>query len=124
MLEFRAELGLGTAWNTALSEMLSQSLAGYENEKLTGHPPDNAEFQECLKRSIPKGHTFKGYPVQFLHRNAAKIFSACARDPLCADILEGRGDQVQHSLRVKVSCYPEGRCAVWLMLAVTYRSVL
>lgn len=32
-------------------------------------------------------------------------------------------DQVRHALRVKVVQYPENVCAVWVIIAVRFRSV-
>jgi hypothetical protein len=49
---------------------------------------------------------------------------ACAGDPLSVEVLRARGDGVKHSLHVKVFPYPEDTLAVWVMLAVTFRSVL
>ena len=43
---------------------------------------------------------------------------------MCVDIIGCRGDHVRHALRVKFYPYPEDVCAVWVMFAVKYRSVL
>lgn len=34
-----------------------------------------------------------------------------------------RGDQVKHAIRVKVVPYPENVFAVWVMVAVRFRSI-
>ena len=39
----------------------------------------NEEFQDSIKLAVPDGHTFKGYPIQFSHRNARKAFATCLR---------------------------------------------
>ncbi len=44
--------------------------------------------------------------------------------PICNDIIGCRGDGVRLALRVRVWSYPEDTCAVWSMLAVTYKCVL
>lgn len=41
--------------------------------------PGNEEFQDSIKQAVPDGHTFKGYPIQFSHRNARKAFATCLR---------------------------------------------
>ena len=46
------------------------------------------------------------------------------RSPVCTEIASCRGDQVRMAVRVKVYSYPEDIVAVWIMFAVTYRSVL
>lgn len=35
----------------------------------------NEEFQDAIQQAVPVGHTFKGFPIQFLHRNARRIFT-------------------------------------------------
>ena len=39
----------------------------------------NDDFQSAIRRAVPDGHTFKGYPVQFVHRNARRAFAACIK---------------------------------------------
>lgn len=46
------------------------------------------------------------------------------RYPICEEIVRCRGDSVRLALRVRVFVYPEDTCAVWLMFACKYRSVL
>ena len=46
------------------------------------------------------------------------------RSSICQEIVGCRGDGVEHSLRVSVYKYPEDVVAVWVMLAVQYRSVV
>ena len=46
------------------------------------------------------------------------------RSPVCHDILGCHGDQVRLAVRVRVYPYPEDICAVWVMFAVKYRSIL
>lgn len=46
------------------------------------------------------------------------------RSPFCEEIVCCRGDHVRLAVRVRVFAYPENACAVWLMFACKYRSVL
>lgn len=46
------------------------------------------------------------------------------RSPFCKDIVSCRGDHVRLAVRVRVFTYPENACAVWLMFACKYCSVL
>lgn len=46
------------------------------------------------------------------------------RSSFCQEIVGCRGDSVRLAVRVRVFVYPENACAVWLMLACKYRSVL
>lgn len=48
-------------------------------QMVTGVTAGNEEFQQAIRRNVPDGHTFKGYPVQFVHRNARRAFYGCLR---------------------------------------------
>ncbi|XP_053806408.1 centrosomal protein of 76 kDa isoform X2 [Vidua chalybeata] len=122
--EHRKDLGLSTVWDDQLSYLLSPALAAYELERTTGLSAGNEEFQDAVRRAVPDGHTFKGFPIHFVHRNARRAFATCLRSPFCEEIICCRGDQVRLAVRVRVFAYPESACAVWIMFACKYRSVL
>lgn len=122
--DHRRDLGLNTTWDDELSYILTPALAAYELEHSTGVSAGNEEFQQAIRRAIPDGHTFKGFPIQFVHRNARRAFATCLRSPVCEEIICCRGDHVRLAVRVRVFTYPEGACAVWIMFAVRYRSIL
>lgn len=122
--EHRKDLELATAWDDHLSYLLSSALSAYELERCTGVSCGNEEFQDAVRRAVPDGHTFKGFPIHFLHRNARRAFATCLRSPFCQEIVCCRGDHVRLAVRVRVYSYPENACAVWLMFACKYRSVL
>ncbi|CAI5779770.1 Centrosomal protein of 76 kDa [Podarcis lilfordi] len=124
VVEHRKDLGLSTVWDDQLSYLLSPALAAYELERTTGVSSGNEEFQDAIRRAVPDGHTFKGFPIHFVHRNARRAFAACLRSPFCDEILCCRGDQVRLAVRVRVFTYPESACAVWIMFACKYRCVL
>uniref|UniRef100_A0A3Q1ESH5 Centrosomal protein 76 n=1 Tax=Acanthochromis polyacanthus TaxID=80966 RepID=A0A3Q1ESH5_9TELE len=122
--EHRKDLDLATVWDDHLSYLLSSALSAYELERCTGVSCGNEEFQDAVRRAVPDGHTFKGFPIHFLHRNARRAFATCLRSPFCEEIVCCRGDHVRLAVRVRVFVYPENACAVWLMFACKYRSVL
>ncbi|XP_059832570.1 centrosomal protein of 76 kDa isoform X1 [Hypanus sabinus] len=122
--EHRKDLGLNTVWDDNLSYLLSPALAAYEIERTTGVSAGNEEFQDAIKRAVPDGHTFKGFPIHFVHQNPRRAFATCLRSPFCEEIICCRGDQVRLAVRVRVYPYPESACAVWIMFACKYRSVL
>ncbi|XP_055768238.1 centrosomal protein of 76 kDa-like [Salvelinus fontinalis] len=124
VVEHRKDLGLATVWDDHLSYVLSSALAAYELERCTGTSCGNEEFQDAVRRAVPDGHTFKGFPIHFLHRNARRAFATCLRSPFCDEIVCCRGDHVRLAVRVRVFAYPESACAVWVMFACKYRSVL
>ncbi|XP_052644309.1 centrosomal protein of 76 kDa isoform X3 [Harpia harpyja] len=122
--EHRKDLGLSTVWDDHLSYLLSPALAAYELERTTSLSAGNEEFQDAVRRAVPDGHTFKGFPIHFVYRNARRAFATCLRSPFCEEIICCRGDQVRLAVRVRVFAYPESACAVWIMFACKYRSVL
>ncbi|XP_031667786.1 centrosomal protein of 76 kDa isoform X3 [Oncorhynchus kisutch] len=124
VVEHRKDLGLATVWDDHLSYVLSSALAAYELERCTGTSCGNEEFQDAVRRAVPDGHTFKGFPIHFLHHNARRAFATCLRSPFCDEIVCCRGDHVRLAVRVRVFAYPESACAVWVMFACKYRSVL
>ncbi|PFX21677.1 Centrosomal protein of 76 kDa [Stylophora pistillata] len=77
--DHRRDLGLNTTWDDELSYILTPALAAYELEHSTGVSAGNEEFQQAIRRAIPDGHTFKGFPIQFVHRNARRAFATCLR---------------------------------------------
>ncbi|XP_054237769.1 centrosomal protein of 76 kDa isoform X2 [Indicator indicator] len=122
--EHRKDLRLSTVWDDHLSYLLSPALAAYELERTTSISAGNEEFQDAIRRAVPDGHTFKGFPIHFVYRNARRAFATCLRSPFCEEIVCCRGDQVRLAVRVRVFPYPESACAVWIMFACKYRSVL
>lgn len=122
--EHRKDLELATVWDDHLSYLLSSALSAYELERCSGVSCGNEEFQDAVRRAVPDGHTFKGFPIHFLHRNARRAFATCLKSPFCDEIVCCRGDHVRLAVRVRVFVYPENACAVWLMFACKYRSVL
>nr|XP_056710274.1 centrosomal protein of 76 kDa isoform X2 [Euleptes europaea] len=122
--EHRKDLGFATVWDDQLSYLLSPALAAYELERTTGISSGNEEFQDAIRRAVPDGHTFKGFPIHFVYRNARRAFATCLRSSFCEEIVCCRGDQVRLAVRVRVFVYPESACAVWIMFACKYRCVL
>lgn len=76
------DLDLTTVWDDHLSYLLSSALSAYEMERCTGVSCGNEEFQDAVRRAVPDGHTFKGFPIHFLHRNARRAFATCLRSDL------------------------------------------
>ncbi len=120
----RSEIGLATSWDDHLGYVLSPALASYELERVSGLSVGNEEFDQAVKLSIPDGHSFKAFPIQFLHRNARKAFAACLKASVAEEIIACRGDQVKLALRVKVIAYPENTVATWLMIACRYKIIV
>eukprot|EP00948_MAST-09A_sp_MAST-9A-sp1_P001923 g1923.t1 len=53
-----------TGWDKQLAFALQSSLEAYEVERLTGlRNAFNGEFREIIKAYVPKGFTFKGWPL-------------------------------------------------------------
>lgn len=68
-----------TQWDTNLSYLLGPALSSYELERQEGKSMGVEEFQEAIRRYVPEGHTFKGFPIQFAHTCGHKIFVTCLK---------------------------------------------
>eukprot|EP00297_Palpitomonas_bilix_P002881 CAMPEP_0113908950 /NCGR_PEP_ID=MMETSP0780_2-20120614/26506_1 /TAXON_ID=652834 /ORGANISM="Palpitomonas bilix" /LENGTH=642 /DNA_ID=CAMNT_0000904555 /DNA_START=152 /DNA_END=2077 /DNA_ORIENTATION=- /assembly_acc=CAM_ASM_000599 len=113
VVEHRRHLGLYTLWDESLGFILSSALSAYETERIVGVTVGNADFQHSVKRAVPEGNTFKGFPVQFVHRDPARMMGALKASTVAQDILATRGDGVSFGLRVKAFAYAESAISVW-----------
>merc|ERR1711998_365762 len=95
-------------------------LAAYENQQITGASFGNEDFQDCLKRSLPEHHQFKGFPTCFGTSDIDEIWKELKAGDVPADIIATSGEYVNFALRIKVHIFPEDICATWLMLAVRF----
>jgi centrosomal protein CEP76 len=123
--EHRHNIGQRTKFDSHLEYLLSPALAAYESERTNGIVIGNAEFQQSIKRAVPEGHTFKGFPIQFAHVNAKRMMAAFMQAPVAADILNTQSvvEAARFAVRVHVVLFPENVHAVWIMLATVYRPV-
>ena len=53
--------------------MLSTAVANYEFERIGGHGFAQEEFQQGVKNYVPEGHTFKAFPIQFIHFDSDRM---------------------------------------------------
>lgn len=61
-----------THWDDNMAFLLMPSLAAHEQEAVMGQAAaSNDDFQQCIRRSIPAGCMFKGFPQH--HRYSAHI---------------------------------------------------
>lgn len=123
MVHHRRGKGLATVFDDNLEYLLTPALSSYELERVTGLSVGSEEFQQGIKRAVPEGHTFKGFPIQFAHLNHPSIFVALTKEKIAADILATRGDAVRFAVRCRIFLYPENVKAVWVMVAVRYHQL-
>ena len=116
----RAQLGAPVEIDPQLSYLLAPALGAYEAERVTGSAVGASEFQQAIKRYVPVGHTFKGFPHHFTSVHPPAVLDALLKAAPCSDILQCRGDHVKLAVRARVYPYPDDVCAVWVMLAVSY----
>ena len=65
------------------------------------------------------------FHYSYTHSDTHVLILPVCRSPVCSEIVGCRaGDHVRLAMRVKVFTYPEDVCAVWVMFAVKYRSIL
>ena len=86
----------------------------------------NEDFQASIKRTVPSGHCFKGFPTCFNHLDVIRMAAALLEPSNVAavDLVSSRGDHVRLAVRVKVVVYPEDMVAVWVMLAARYQPLV
>eukprot|EP01137_Pigoraptor_chileana_P005113 Opistho-2@47775 len=120
---YRRDRGFSTAYDDDLAHLLTPALASYELERATGVRVGNEDFESVIRRAVPEGQTFKGFPIQFSHRSTRRMFAACLKSAVCGEIVDCRGDAVRHAVRVRAFAYPEDALAVWVMVAVKYRAI-
>lgn len=73
---------MATSWDEQLSYMMTQAISTYELERLSGVEGAALgidEFQQSVRTYIPEGHTFKAFPIQFVHRNPRRAFQTCLK---------------------------------------------
>lgn len=144
MLEQRLEQGLisyrlnhcggqSTTFSSSLSYVLTPALASYEMEKLgwkEERDEENAEdlFRASIKRTVPQGHTFQGYPVMFSTDfstgNISTILAKMEQNAIGQKIMQTTGDAVHFAFRVQVFYYTQDIQATWVMLAVRFRPLM
>lgn len=121
--DYRDEKGWATAWDAALAYTLQPALEAYEGDRLHGRPAGNDLFQSALKRMIPDGHCFKGFPLSVSLLDSNKIFQKLTETRLSKDVLDSHGDYIRFAIRVRVFPYPEDLVSTWVMIAVRYQPV-
>ncbi|KAI3378124.1 hypothetical protein SNEBB_005761 [Seison nebaliae] len=115
---YRRAINLTTKWDDEISLLLEQAINTYENERKGFNVEEMiVTFNRMLRNRIPANHSFKAFPVQFIHTNTSQMLFFCKKNQLCETILHTTGDQVYHSLRAQVYRHPECIKAVWLIIA-------
>lgn len=69
------ENALTTKFDDKLAYILLTSLSNYENERITGQTFATDEFASGIKSTVPNGHQFTAFPLQFTTKDAGKIFA-------------------------------------------------
>eukprot|EP00055_Hartaetosiga_balthica_P003812 m.9042 g.9042 ORF g.9042 m.9042 type:complete len:687 (+) comp3349_c0_seq1:250-2310(+) len=118
--EHRHLLGMTCRFDRTLEQTLSPSLVAYETEQSHDVLLDNNEFCLAIKKSIPKGHSFKGFPFEMRSLSVQEALHICNKSFVGKEILEIHGDQVWHAVRCRVCVFPEDVVTVWVMLACRY----
>lgn len=103
-------------------------------ERVSGVSVCGAEFASAIKRYVPRGHAFRGFPMMFNHMSPARIFTALLGVEAARAIMQLPALPTQpavpgapavatgtwFALRVQVHVYAEDAVAAWVMLAATH----
>jgi centrosomal protein CEP76 len=116
---YRKDHYLACSWDESLPTLLGQSLWSMEYGKVSGQSISHFsdDFQMGVKRSIPDGHTFKGFPMAFNHTHPQRMMQTMSKSKQCREILVTRGDVVRMAIRVKIFVYCERVICCWVMIA-------
>lgn len=105
-------------WDNRLSFLLQTALSSYETERLHGIPVGAEEFASVVKRTVPRGHVFRAFPILFNHLSPTRMMDALIAAPAAKAVLETPSDaSTRFGLRVFVCGYAEDCSAVWAMIA-------
>ncbi|GAX75102.1 hypothetical protein CEUSTIGMA_g2546.t1 [Chlamydomonas eustigma] len=111
----------GMTWDPSLAHLLMPALHAYEHEAIYGEvAPGNEEFQQGIRRAVPMGWLFKGFPLHQRHSDVNLAAKAMIKEPQVLEILKTRHTGTSFALRAHVVAYPEGLVSIWFMLAVKY----
>jgi hypothetical protein len=92
-----------TPTSPRLAALLGQALAAYEADRVAGVPagegasPDACraldDFAVAIKRAVPRGAAFRGFPISFNHASPSRIWDTLLAARAARDIIEvcGRG---------------------------------
>lgn len=84
----RAQDGVHTFWDDELAVIAQPALASYELDRVIGITFGNEEFQTGVKRVVPSGYSFKGYPTCFNTTNPEAILATLLKAPAASDIVD------------------------------------
>lgn len=122
----RLEAGIagGSAtWDEELAHVVSPALFAYEHGRLSGGSASIGGdlFSDAVRRFVPRGHTFKGFPQHVATADAKAIADAWGRSDVARDIVYCRAVKASLAVRVRVFPFPDGVVSVWAMLAMAYQ---
>ena len=119
--DYRDQRGLLTTWDQgSISYIMTQALWSLELQKITSVPLEMDSFHSSIRQCIQSGRLFTGFPVHFTHRSPSRMMSHFASNKHTCDILELQGDTIRHTIRIKITPYPEDVISVWVMLGAVY----
>lgn len=96
-----------------------------EHMTVSDHEANRASLAFSSRKISPAYICVQVIIKKTFHFLILSVFSCFLhRSPFCKDIVSCRGDHVRLAVRVRVFTYPENACAVWLMFACKYCSVL
>eukprot|EP01060_Flectonema_neradi_P033526 TRINITY_DN5650_c0_g2_i1.p1 TRINITY_DN5650_c0_g2~~TRINITY_DN5650_c0_g2_i1.p1 ORF type:complete len:652 (+),score=93.64 TRINITY_DN5650_c0_g2_i1:89-2044(+) len=122
--DYRDQRGLITTWDMgSISYIMTQALWSLEFQKITSVPLEMDSFHASIRKCIQSGRLFTGFPIHFTHRSPSRMMSHLASSKHTTDILELQGDDIRHTIRIKITSYPEDLVSVWVMIGAVYTAM-
>merc|ERR1712086_468332 len=117
----REAVGLQTAFDRHLAQLLHIALVNCENERVGIPSTQASHFEEIVKRVCAEGELFKAIPAQFSHLKLALFWPTLSDRPAVREALSLSAGPPLFAIRSRVVVYPEGAVAAWVLLAVRCR---
>ena len=116
---FREQNNLTCSWNENMAHILRQSLWRLEMQKLGYECTNSANhFELGVQRMIPKGHSFRAFPLNFSFFHSMTLFEKLKEISYCREILLTRGNNVRMALNVQIFPYGDEIASMWIIIAV------
>ncbi len=116
----RADGGLTTQWDDALSGILGATLHSYEMERVVGMPVPTPLMGDLLKRHMSRGQQFQAVPLGCGHVDPDRMFSLVVRNSYGKGIMDCTQQDAAFGVAARVFVYGEAVFGVWILLGVKF----
>eukprot|EP00929_Paragymnodinium_shiwhaense_P111898 TRINITY_DN80172_c0_g1_i1.p1 TRINITY_DN80172_c0_g1~~TRINITY_DN80172_c0_g1_i1.p1 ORF type:complete len:666 (-),score=123.53 TRINITY_DN80172_c0_g1_i1:91-2088(-) len=117
MRSHREALGLGTAVDEHLAQLMHLALVDLEAQRI-GNAGTESYFADVVQRVCAAGEVFRAIPVQFNHLRLSLFWPTLSERSEVREALALSAGPIAFAVRARVVLYPEGVVAAWVLFAV------